>query len=97
MLNKNRLAATAIMLTLLGGAYALKPGQESKEGRRPLVSRPMEKVKEFRAEEPTSDSRKELLDAYNDWARSSAIEITDREVVENDSSFAIYAFYLERG
>ena len=97
MLGRNRLVVPIIILAIFGGAYALQPADEGKDGRRPYVSRTTEKVKEFRSEDLAPDSRKKLLDGYNDWARGSTIEVVDREVVENESSLTIYAFYLEKG
>ena len=96
MLTRNRLVAPVVVLAILGGAYALQPQDDDKADRRPYVSRITEKVKEFRSEDLAPDSRKKLLDGYNDWARSSTIEVVDREVVENESSLTIYAFYLDK-
>jgi hypothetical protein len=92
-----RLVAPLIIFAVLTGAYALQPEGEGKDARRPYVTRTTEKVKEFRSEDITPDSRKRLLDGYNDWARSPTIEVLDREVVESDSSLTIYAFYLDKG
>lgn len=97
MLRANRLVAPVIILAIFGGAYALQPQDEGKDSRRPYVSRTTEKVKEFRSEDLTPDSRRKLFEEYNDWAKVSTIDVVDREVVEGESSLAIYAFYLDKG